>query len=345
MDVCHKEDFECQHPNLNQYGHLQVGHCRMTNIFLKKLGISFLDCLKECIVTSQCKGINYRSHWPLCDIVGLSEDFTPETDCVYTDISKWSKSIAGKCRDHTCHGGEKCVYDGEKQKCIAAYGPIPKDCSDQFGKKSGVFTIFPNQHTGIPVFCDMDYEEGGWTHDVIIIVKIIQRRFDGSQSFDRDWNTYKRGFGKPSGEYWIGNDNLHAILSGKRKFKVKFILMDVSGERAYAEYTNFYVGNEESNYDLSISNYSGTAGDGVKDHTETSLSGMVFTTKDKDNDLEEGNCAILKCSGWWHRECTRGNINGKLILGNEGQETMHWYPWREFYSLQETTMMIKPIEK
>ena len=91
MDVCLKDDFECQHPNLNQYGHLQVGHCRMTNIFLKKLGISFLDCLKECIVTSQCKGINYRSHWPLCDIVGLSEDFTPETDCVYTDISKWSK--------------------------------------------------------------------------------------------------------------------------------------------------------------------------------------------------------------------------------------------------------------
>ena len=90
-DVCHKHDMNCQHPNLNQHGHLQVGHCRTTNIFHKKLGISFLDCLKECMVTSICKGINYRSHWPLCDIVGLSEDFTPETDCVYTDISEWSK--------------------------------------------------------------------------------------------------------------------------------------------------------------------------------------------------------------------------------------------------------------
>ncbi|CAG2184861.1 Angiopoietin-related protein 7,Angiopoietin-1 [Mytilus edulis] len=292
MDVCHKDDFECQHPNLNQYGHLQVGHCRTTNIFLKKLGISLLDCLKECMVTSQCKGINYRSHWPLCDIVGLSEDFTPETDCVYTDISKWSKGIAGKCRDHTCHGGEKCVYDGEKQKCITAYRQIPKDCSDLVGKKSGVFTIFPNQHTSMPVFCDMDYEDGGWT--------IVQRRFDGSESFDRDWNTYKRGFGKPTGEYWIGNDNLHAILSEERKFKVRFVLVDVSGERAYAEYSNFYVGNEDSNYELSISGYFGTA--------------------DRDNDLLKGSCAINKCGGWWHRECTYGNINNKLLLEAKDKE-------------------------
>lgn len=133
-----------------------------------------------------------------------------------------------------------------------ANGPIPKDCSDQVGKKSGVYTIFPKLNNSLIVFCDMDYQEGGWT--------IVQRRFDGRESFDRDWTTYKRGFGKPSGEYWIGNDNLHAILSEKRKFKVRIVLVDVSGEHAYAEYSNFYVGNEESNYELNISSYSGTAG-------------------------------------------------------------------------------------
>ncbi|CAG2186422.1 ANGPT1 [Mytilus edulis] len=334
-DVCHKNDTNCQHPNLNQHGHLQVGHCRTTNIFHKKHGISFLDCLKECMVTSICKGINYRSHWPLCDIVGWSEDFTPETDCVYTDISEWSKSIAGKCRDHTCHGVEKCVFDGKRQKCVTAYGPIPKDCSDHIGKKSGVYTIYPNQHTRMSVFCDMDYEDGGWT--------IVQRRFDGSESFDRDWDAYKSGFGKPSGEYWIGNDNLHAILS-ERKFKVRFILVDVDGNSVYAEYSNFYIGNEESNYALSISDYSGTAGDGAIDFTGTSLNGMMFSTKDRDNDLKEGSCAFQKCSGWWHRDCTYGNINGKLIPGNEGQITMHWNPWRKFNSLQETTLMTKPME-
>lgn len=57
----------------------------------------------------------------------------------------------------------------------------------------------------------------------------------------------------------IGNDNLHANLS-ERKFKVRFILVDVDGNSVYAEYSNFYIGNEESNYALNISDYSGTAG-------------------------------------------------------------------------------------
>ncbi|VDI73595.1 Hypothetical predicted protein [Mytilus galloprovincialis] len=142
-----------------------------------------------------------------------------------------------------------------------------------------------------------------------------------------------------------GNDNLHAILSEKRKFKVRFVLVDVSGEHAYAEYSNFYVGNEESNYELNISSYFGTAGDGARDHTGKSLHGMMFSTKDRDNDLMESSCAIDKCSGWWHRSCTLGNINGKLQPGNRRDISMHWKPWRGWFSLQETTMMIKPLEK
>ncbi|CAG2191588.1 unnamed protein product [Mytilus edulis] len=288
MDVCHKDDFECQHPNLNQHGHLQVGRCRTTNIFHKKHGISFLDCLKECMVTSQCKGVNYRSHWPLCDIVGLSEDFTPETDCVYTDISEWSKSIAGRCKDHPCNDGEKCVYDGEIQKCVTACniftwyvdGPIPKDCSDQVGKKSGVYTIFPKLNNSLIVFCDMDYQEGGWTSKEDLMA--------GKHLTGIGIHT-KRGFGKPSGEYWIG--------------------------------------------------------DGARDHTGKSLHGMMFSTKDRDNDLIQSSCAIDKCSGWWHRSSTLGNINGKLQPGNRRDISMHWKPWRGWFSLQETTMMIKPLEK
>lgn len=40
-------------------------------------------------------------------------------------------------------------------------------------------------HTAIEVFCDMT--NGGWT--------IIQRRFDGTVDFFRDWDQYKKGFG------------------------------------------------------------------------------------------------------------------------------------------------------
>lgn len=30
------------------------------------------------------------------------------------------QSIAGRCRNHTCNDGEKCLFDGEKQKCVTA---------------------------------------------------------------------------------------------------------------------------------------------------------------------------------------------------------------------------------
>jgi hypothetical protein len=38
----------------------------------------------------------------------------------------------------------------------------------------------------------------------LIWFQIIQRRYNGSLSFERDWQTYKEGFGYPNGEYWLG---------------------------------------------------------------------------------------------------------------------------------------------
>lgn len=33
---------------------------------------------------------------------------------------------------------------------------------------------------------------------------MIQRRIDGTVDFNRDWKSYKEGFGKAKGEYWLG---------------------------------------------------------------------------------------------------------------------------------------------
>ena len=56
---------------------------------------------------------------------------------------------------------------------------------------------------------------GAWT--------VIQKRFDGSVNFYRGWDSYKKGFGKSSGEYWLGNDVIHALTDrGNHRLKLIF---------------------------------------------------------------------------------------------------------------------------
>ena len=42
---------------------------------------------------------------------------------------------------------------------------------------------------------------------------MIQTRVDGAESFRRDWNDYKNGFGKFQSEFWLGNEYIHQITS------------------------------------------------------------------------------------------------------------------------------------
>lgn len=34
--------------------------------------------------------------------------------------------------------------------------------------------------------------------------QVIQHRSTGNVNFDRDWDEYKRGFGSPDGDHWLG---------------------------------------------------------------------------------------------------------------------------------------------
>lgn len=141
------------------------------------------------------------------------------------------------------------------------------------------------------VECDAKTEGGDWI--------LIQRRQDGSVDFYRNWEEYKKGFGKIEGEFFIGLDKLHALTNYNGPQEL-LIVLENKNETRYAKYSNFVVGNESEAYSLlHLGVYSGNAGDSLTYHM-----GNKFTTKDRDNDNHaNGNCAEIYTGAWWYNEC------------------------------------------
>ncbi|XP_076088837.1 fibrinogen-like protein A [Mytilus galloprovincialis] len=206
----------------------------------------------------------------------------------------------------------------------------PRDCSDLPScTRSGVFEIYPDVTNKIDVYCDMDTNGGGWT--------IVQRRVDSFVDFYRYWSDYRNGFGSVSGNHWLGNDNLH-ILTTSRNYSVRFEVHDFNNDTAYAEYQYFKVNNEASQYRVTFSGYTGTAGNGFE-----SNNGMKFTTRDRDNDLHAYHCGLGQQGAWWYSACGKSSLNG--IYKPEGTiaaKTIYWKLWGPT-TLKATEIKIRPI--
>ncbi|CAC5389865.1 Fibrinogen-like protein A,Ryncolin-4,Angiopoietin-related protein 7,Angiopoietin-related protein 1,Ficolin-3,Ficolin-1-B,Techylectin-5A,Ficolin-2,Ryncolin-1,Tenascin-R,Fibrinogen-like protein 1,Angiopoietin-1,Tenascin-X,Fibrinogen C domain-containing protein 1-A,Tenascin-N,Veficolin-1,Ryncolin-3,Tenascin,Fibroleukin, Fibrinogen C domain-containing protein 1,Techylectin-like protein,Ryncolin-2,Angiopoietin-related protein 6,Techylectin-5B,Angiopoietin-related protein 2,Angiopoietin-2,Microfibril-associated len=206
-----------------------------------------------------------------------------------------------------------------------------RDCSDLDREhfRSGVYKIFPEGSTGFNVYCDMETDGGGWT--------VFQRRQDGKVDFYREWKEYVKGFGDVKTEFWLGNDKLH-VLTSQGSYELRVDLMDFNGDKAYAKYSTFYIGDQSTNYLLTVNGYSGTAGDALAYHNN-----QAFSTKDKDNESALRNCAEVYKGAWWYNDCHHANLNG-LYLGNRKSNTgMRWHQWKITQSMKTTSMMIHRI--
>ena len=193
-----------------------------------------------------------------------------------------------------------------------------------------VYTIQPDDQPAFRVYCDLVTDGGGWT--------VFQRRMDGAVNFYHNWTDYQQGFGNLSGEFWLGLDKIHRLTSNATELRVD--MRDFEGNSAYAQYTCFSVGDSSSKYILSVSGYSGTAGDSLALHN-----GHRFSTRDQDNDNAPlGNCARWFKGAWWYRKCHASNLNGLYHGGphSSNADGVNWRTWRGFnYSLKFSEMKLR----
>ena len=86
---------------------------------------------------------------------------------------------------------------------------------------------------------------------------LIQQRFNAGIYFNRSWVDFQKGFGSPTGYYWIGNDRLYQLTNSGLTCSLRFDLWQASDEVwLYAYYSSFSVGNEAASYALSVSGQS-----------------------------------------------------------------------------------------
>uniref|UniRef100_A0A1I8PZN8 Fibrinogen C-terminal domain-containing protein n=1 Tax=Stomoxys calcitrans TaxID=35570 RepID=A0A1I8PZN8_STOCA len=139
-----------------------------------------------------------------------------------------------------------------------------------------------------------DIESNDW--------KIILRRQDGSENFNRNWTDYKSGFGNPNGEFFIGLEVLHNLTNNGPPQELVVVMRNFGDEERHVKYDLFRVGNEAEKYALlDLGVFSGNLNfDALRSHR-----GAKFSTPDQKNNARNSTHCYndMITSGWWYMDC------------------------------------------
>nr|ABI34626.1 carcinolectin5b-11 [Carcinoscorpius rotundicauda] len=281
-------------------------------------------------------------HHTACSTVGSLEGIIDSLSSTVEELTDLAKQRIAKlegpiCSEHDVFHFTTPISTNATQ--IKKRTSLPEDCTSiyqQVNQTNGIYKIWPHfLNHPISVYCDMETLGGGWT--------VIQRRGDFGnpvENFYQTWTAYKTGFGNLTREFWLGNDIIFA-LTNQNNMVLRIDLEDMEGDQRYAEYDEFLVQSEMELYKMSYKTYRGDAGDSLSTHNN-----MMFTTRDRDNDKWEQNCATTYKGGWWYNKCHHSNLNG-LYLGGSHEESavgINWYHWKGHkYSLKRSEMKIRPV--
>ena len=209
------------------------------------------------------------------------------------------------------------------------------DCGEWFDsgfRQDGVYLILlPEADTIknlIEVRCDMTTKGGGWI--------VMQRRFDGSVDFYKEWDAYKEGFGDLEGEFWLGNEYLYQ-LTKSYDYEWYFKATTFNGEVGTSHYRNFKVESEAFHFAM----------EAIKESGFDALSlGYGFSTPLRDNDERlPVNCASkARGGGFWYGACGGFYPNGEYKHQEETtyQTGIYWYTFKGYEkSMKKTLMLIR----
>ncbi|XP_062131390.1 fibrinogen-like protein 1 [Drosophila sulfurigaster albostrigata] len=211
----------------------------------------------------------------------------------------------------------------ENQLCRAEVDQLSPTTCIPFGD-SDVHQLNASGVGLFDVLCDSQLAGPGWI--------VIQQRVGGNESFNRDWATYRKGFGSYKSDFFLGLEKIHRITRLQR-FELYIHLVALNGSTYNARYDDFKISDEDSGYKLSLGKFSGTINEDAMRYNEN----MKFSTFDRDNDIGDGHCAVDYESGWWYGGCANCNLNAPY------GEYLRWWLTNRF-DLKKAKMLIRPKE-
>ena len=108
----------------------------------------------------------------------------------------------------------------------------------------------------------------------------------------------------------MGLEEIHQLTT-THNMSLSIEIETFEGEPFTVKLETFSLGSADNNYTIHYTGYSQSSTRLRREFFSINLAGKKFTTKDRDNDLSDGNCASdFHRGGWWYENCGRNNLNG-----------------------------------
>lgn len=224
---------------------------------------------------------------------------------------------------------EKAMETMAARRNVSDCGDVRLEDAKLCNATGGVFDLYKDGKK-FEVYCDTYTDGGGWT--------ILQRRIGGALLFNRTMEEYAEGFGDPSGELWLGLDNLHQLTEDD-DFELKIELTDTYGRHRFQKYDGFHVTGKAGRYTLIIKGSNvGDLGDYISSrHGQAFQIGGSYNTLVSRYSRRHGTCT----GGWWG--CYyQANLNNRFGGKSDGYAIWNGF---QSYNLAKTEMKFRKVKR